>query len=132
MKVVHRPRSSAPGRDRNVDTTRKGGGFASRARSRPDATELTPAAPLADLGPLLAVREVEDDGRERRQAIDRGGQLLHELHQLRLAQVDGWLSEDTLHRLARLVERAGREVDADELASTLENIALCAGQRHRS
>ena len=138
MKIVQGPPSSAPTRKRGVDAARGGGGFASHVSSRPDTTGLAPAAPLTALGSLLAVQEVEDGGGQRRQAIDHGHQLLDELHELRLAMVDGWLSEDNLHRLAGLVEQARPEVEDGELASTLEDIELRAAvelaklERHRS
>jgi len=125
MKIVQGPPSSALTKKRGVDRAR-GGGFSGHVSARPDATGLAPAAPLTALGSLLAVQEVEDAGGERRRAIDRGHQLLDQLHELRLALVEGWLDEDHLHRLARLVEQAGPEVDDRELAATLQDIELRA------
>lgn len=126
MKIVQGSPSSGPTRKRGVETARNGGGFARHVPSKSDAPGLSPAAPVATLGSLLAVQEVEAGEGERRQAIDRGHRLLDELHELHLALVDGWLDEENLHRLAGLVEQTRPEVDDRDLASALEDIELRA------
>lgn len=73
-------------------------------------------------GSLLAVHEADDGGHERRGAIDHGDQLLDQLRELRLALVDGWVSEADLHRLAHLIERAGPEIDDRGLAPARADI----------
>lgn len=128
MKITQNRPLAAPGRRRDVERAQTGTdrGLAAHVAAKPATSEPAALAPLAALGSILTVQEVDDAGAGRRQAVDRGRQLLDELHELRLALIDGWLPEESLHRLAAAVEQAGPDVNERELAAVLEDIEVRA------
>jgi hypothetical protein len=85
-----------------------------------------PAAPPSTLAGLLALQEVPDPAIGRRQGVDRGRGLLAELHELRLALIDGWLPEPTLRRLAAALEAGRPQTGSPGLDAVLDEIELRA------
>lgn len=128
MKITDNRPVAAPSRRRGVDGSQSGGdgAFAPEVHERPGPSGPAPGTPLTALGAILAAQEVGDPGANERRAVEHGHALLDELQELRLALIDGWLSEDKLHRLAALVEESRPELDDPELASTLDDIELRA------
>ena len=77
-------------------------------------------------GPLLAVQEVPDPLDERRQAWQRGNDLLDRLEEIRLALLAGRLPRATLERLSAMVSPRRGEVGDPKLAEILDEIELRA------
>lgn len=138
MKITDNRPVAPPSRRRGVDRTQSGGNGAFAPEMRPGPAGPAPATPLTALGAILAAQEVEDPGVDARRAVEHGHRVLDELQELHLALIDGWLSEDQLHRLAVVVEEARPDADDPDLASVLDDIELRAGvelaklERHRS
>lgn len=125
MKIHEARRPVAAGSRRPVDGTggtgRLFGSHVSDA-ARPAVGPL-PGAPLAALQSVLAVQEVEDEAAARRsRAVTRGRALLDELDGLKLAMVEGWLSEATLRRLAALIDEARPPAGDPALDTLLDEI----------
>ena len=96
------------------------------ARAPAATTGIAPTTPLAALGGVLAVQEVEDPTAERRRATRHGHSLLDELRELQLGMVDGRVSEGTLRRLAGLVDGLRPSAADARLAAVLDAIELRA------
>ena len=129
MKITGSGPTAAPGRRRKV-SGRSGessdGSFADQVGVRPAASSgIPPTVPLVAMEGVLAVQEVTEPTRERRQATRRGHGLLDELHQLQIGMVEGWVSEGTLRRLAGLLDRRPTLADSD-LDAVLDEIELRA------
>lgn len=99
--------------------------FARHLEEKPAASAAQATTPLNALGGVLAVQEVAASGGGGR-AVSYGHRLLDELHELRLAMIDGWLPERSLRRLAGLVGQARGEVDDPRLAGVLDEIEVRA------
>jgi len=103
------------------------GGFAGQVGVRtPGPARLAPTAPLAALGGVLAVQEVEDPLARRRRATRHGHGLLDELRALQLAMVDGQVPEGMLRRLAGLVDGLRPSAADAHLDAVLDAIELRA------
>lgn len=104
-----------------------GGGFAGQLGVRaPGPAGLAPTLPLAALGGVLAVQEVDDPTAERRRATRHGHSLLDELRALQLAMVDGQVPEGILRRLAGLVDGLRPSAADPRLDAVLDAIELRA------
>jgi hypothetical protein len=129
MKITGSGPTAAPGQRRKVSG--RGGessnaSFADQVGVRPATSSgIPPTTPLVALDGVLAVQEVPDPTRERRQATRRGHGLLDELHQLQIGMVEGWVSEGTLRRLAGLLDRRPTLTDPN-LDAVLDEIELRA------
>jgi hypothetical protein len=75
---------------------------------------------------LLAVQEVNPDGRKPRRAVQRGKALLDSLDDIRDALLSGVLSGERLADLRDLVAADRESVDDPELAELLDEIDLRA------
>ncbi|MGF1474016.1 MAG: flagellar assembly protein FliX [Geminicoccaceae bacterium] len=84
-----------------------------------------PAA-MTSLTSILAAQDVSQqetaDDRGRR----HGGQALDELHQIRMALLDGELSTGVVQRLTALLDRCREPVDDPKLAAALNEVRLRA------
>jgi len=129
MKISDQRPPSSVGRTRQAGGARNTGegGFPQPAAARPATSSgVAPVAPLAALDAVLTVQAVSDRESGRRRAVTRGHRLLDELHELRLALIDGRLPEEALRRLGTLVEERRPEVDDAGLAAALDDIELRA------
>lgn len=128
MKITPNRPPAAPHRRRGVGGQGgdEAGGFAPQTDDGPSVPAPAPTAPLTAPGAILALQEVDASEPQARRAVGRGHRVLDELKELHLALVDGWLSEDALHRLAALVDDRRPEVDDADLASLLDDIDLRA------
>ena len=125
MKInePRRPAAVAP----RKDVRQSGGpGFTLSTDRASGTASAAPNAPLTAPGSVLALQEVEDPGDGRRRATERGHDMLDELENLRLAMVEGWLSEGALRRLSSMVGSNTYEVDDERLAGVLQDIELRA------
>jgi hypothetical protein len=84
------------------------------------------AAPVSALDALLAVQEVNPDGRKPRRAVLRGKALLDSLDAVRDALLSGTLSADRLGALRDLVAADREAVEDPKLAELLDEIDLRA------
>ncbi|HSA81888.1 MAG TPA: flagellar assembly protein FliX [Geminicoccaceae bacterium] len=129
MKITGSGPTVAAGQRRKVSGRsgeRTDASFAEQLGTRLAAgSGIPPTTPLVALDGALAVPEVPDPTRERRQATRRGHGLLDELHQLQIGMVEGWVSEGALRRLAGLLDRRPTLTDPD-LDAVLDEIELRA------
>jgi hypothetical protein len=112
-----------PEERRRLERKGESAGFSLRLGETRKGGEIGASKPLTSLGSVLAVQEVEaKEGEPRQRAVRRGHALLDELHGLHLELIEGWVSEEGLHRLADLVDGTRSEPDDSGLASVLEDI----------
>jgi hypothetical protein len=122
MKITS-PSAPSPAERRRLDRKRESADFTPLFDDPRATREAGPSAPLTSLGSVLSIQEVDaHEPGSRQRAITRGHALLDELHDLHLELVEGWVSEDELRRLARLVDGARDQADDPRLASVLEDI----------
>ncbi|MEZ5931387.1 MAG: flagellar assembly protein FliX [Alphaproteobacteria bacterium] len=131
MKITQTGSGTPAGRVRKAEN--KGGAAASQAfRDHiDDSPSAAPAAtagtvPLAALSSLLAVQEATDPTVGRRKAVLHGDSLLDELKELQIGLVQGWVSENQLRNLARMLDQPRPAIDDPELNSVLDDIELRA------
>jgi Class II flagellar assembly regulator len=86
----------------------------------------TAAAALATLDAILALQELPDAAERRRRAVRRGHGVLDRLEELRLATVEGSLSQPMLERLRLELGRRERAADEPRLEAILDEIELRA------
>jgi hypothetical protein len=99
--------------------------FAGRLGGRPAvAIAAAGVAPLASLGAVLALQEVEDPLSGRRRAQERGERLLSTLEEVRLALLDGRLPAAKLAALRQLVTTQRGRADDPRLQAVLDEIEL--------
>jgi Class II flagellar assembly regulator len=84
------------------------------------------SAPVSALDALLAVQEVNPDGRKPRRAVLRGKALLDSLDTIRDALLSGTLSVERLSALRDLVAADRESVDDPQLSELLDEIDLRA------
>jgi hypothetical protein len=125
------------GSTRQADTARrkkvsgKSGEFADHLKDAAPASDVAgpfEAPAVGGMDSVLSIQEVPDalDEQARRQAVDRGGQLLDKLDQLRLRLLEGSIPKDQLAELARAV-RARRQMTTDpHLVAIIDEIELRA------
>lgn len=100
--------------------------FAPPAGRADRAPGVSPGAPLAALDGVLALQEVGDAPSDRRRSVARGHDLLDELENLRLAMIEGWLSESALRRLSELIDTGNGAVADERLEGVLRDIEVRA------
>lgn len=129
---ISQPGSGAPaGRSQKSGTTGRtdvDGAFRQHiddgGASSPKAA--TGTAPLAALSSLLAIQEVPDPTTGKRRAVSHGASLLDELKELQIGLVQGWVSEDSLRSLARMLDQPRPAIDDPGLNQVLDDIELRA------
>ena len=126
MKINEPLRSAAGARRVATGRAPAGSAFAPPAARAGRAPGAPPGAPLAALDGVLALQEVQDAPSGRRRTVERGHDLLDELENLRLAMIEGWLSERALRRLSELIEVRADAVDDDRLEGVLREIEVRA------
>lgn len=82
--------------------------------------------PLAAVDALLAIQEVPDSLSGRARAVQRGGEMLDLLEDIRIAVLSGAVPENKLAALLRVVASKRGEVDDAALAGVLDEIELRA------
>ncbi len=114
------------GARRAVDRAAGAGGFAERVGGRVagGATAAGGLTPLASLGAVLAIQEVDDPLAGRRRARDRGERLLDALDEVRLALLDGRLPARKLEALRQLATAQRGRADDPKLQAVLDEIEL--------
>jgi hypothetical protein len=115
-------RSGGRGRTGNADSFFDILGGADRAA----AANVSGAAPVNAVDALLALQEVGDDSGADAKARQRGEDLLDRLDEIRLALLEGRLSEAVLHRLSDLAAKKRGQVRDPKLAEILDEIELRA------
>lgn len=75
---------------------------------------------------LLAIQEVDDEGRRRRQAKDNGEAILDRLDEIRHALLTGNIDPERLERLLKQVRRQRLEFSDPGLRDVLDAIELRA------
>lgn len=131
MKITQAGFGTPTGRSRKADKAGAADtGKAFRAHmdgdAAPEATATTAATPLAALTSLLTVQEAPDPADPRKHAIKHGDTLLDELRELQIGLTQGWVAEDTLRGLARMLDRPRPAIDDPELNRVLDDIELRA------
>lgn len=122
MKITS-PSAPSPAERRRLERKGESAGFSPLLGETRAIGEVGASAPLASLGSVLSVQEVEaHQGEPGQRAVTRGHALLDELHGLQLELIEGWVSEEELHRLAELVAGARTEAEDRRLAGVLEDI----------
>ncbi len=131
MKVtpIGAGRSTDPAR--RTKSTGKAGEFAEHLKEAAASGEVQApreSAPVGGIDSVLAAQEVPDalDARTRKQAVDRGGQILDKLDNLRLRLLEGSLSKGELAEIARLVRARRRSIDDPRLREIVDEIELRA------
>lgn len=109
-----------------------GGSFAS-AIGQAGASSATEAAkpvssvgPLAGVDALVALQAIDGDRSGRRRARERASSILDSLDELRLALLEGRLTETQLARLAARVQSERGQTDDPRLNAVLDEIDLRA------
>jgi hypothetical protein len=84
------------------------------------------AAPMSGIDGLLALQEVDDEGRQRRQARDHGEAILDRLDDIRHALLTGTLNPESLERLLKQVRSKRGNFTDPRLREVLDEIELRA------
>ncbi len=102
--------------------------FRSHIQDESASSAVAPAAapPLTALSNFLAIQETSDQNAERRQAVLQGDALLHELTDLQIGLVQGWVSEETLRRVSHLLHRPRPKLDDPTINQVLDEIKVRA------
>jgi len=131
MKItnVGAPRATDPAR--RTKATGKPGEFAEHLKDTSSSEDVQGPLETSALGgvdSVLAAQEVPDamDERTRKLAVDRGGQILDKLDQLRLRLLEGSLSKGELADIARMVRARRRSIDDPKLREIIDEIELRA------
>ncbi|MFQ6017280.1 MAG: flagellar assembly protein FliX [Kiloniellaceae bacterium] len=113
---------------RNERNKASGAGAFSKALSGepPAASSVSGGGAIGPVDALLALQEVPDAPRGRRQARRRGEDLLDRLDELRLGLLAGSLPRATIERLAALAAAERDRVDDPRLAEILDDIEVRA------
>lgn len=102
-------------------------GFSIHVKSPPTGpASISMPSPLAALGNVLAVQEVQEGPRERQRAVQRGRSLLDELDQIRAGLLEGNVSQAAVERLSGLLQTGRPAVDDAKLDTVLDEIELRA------
>jgi hypothetical protein len=118
---------TAPGRRSERSGATSSGQFARALESGANEAEaLHSAAPASSLDALIAIQEVNPDGRRPRRAVLRGKALLDSLDTIRDALLSGTLSAERLAVLRDLVAVDRESVEDPRLAELLDEIDLRA------
>ncbi|MEX2454571.1 MAG: flagellar assembly protein FliX [Rhodospirillaceae bacterium] len=117
--------SSSP-RRRSQSGGASEGTFAERLTSSRPAAGAGQAGPVGGMEGLLAIQEVDDEGRRRRRAREHGEAVLDRLDEIRHALLTGSLNPDSLQRLLRQVRRERADFDDPGLRGILDEIELRA------
>lgn len=131
MKISQTGSSVSAGRSRKAGKAGQadaGDAFRKHIESEGASSPQAPvgAAPLAALSSLLAIQEAPDPTTGRKRAVLHGDTLLDELRELQVGLVQGWVSEDKLRGLSRLLDRPRPAIDDSELNQVLDEIELRA------
>lgn len=131
MKVTNVGPTRSADATRRTKPTGKAGEFAEHLKGTSGAEEVQgthETSGLVGVDSILAAQEVPDalDERTRKQIVDRGGQILDKLDQLRLRLLEGSLSKGELADIARLVRARRRSVDDPRLREIIDEIELRA------
>lgn len=120
-------RPPAPGRRSERAGSASSGQFARALEGGVGETDAVHgSAPVSALDALLAVQEVNPDGRKPRRAVLRGKALLDSLDTIRDALLSGTLSADRLGALRDLVAADRESVEDPQLSELLDEIDLRA------
>ena len=123
---------------RGVASTKKpaapssGGSFASAIGRAGGTAAAESASPVSSVGPLtgvdalVALQAVDGDRAGRKRARERASSILDSLDELRLALLEGRLTEAQLTRLAARVQSQRAEIDDPRLSAVLDEIDLRA------
>jgi len=131
MKITQTGSAAPAGRSRKAERAGDAGAgkeFRDHIESSgtSEAAATTGATPLASLSSLLAIQEAPDPTTGKKQAILHGESLLDELKDLQIGLVQGWVSEDSLRSLSRMLDRPRPGIDDPELNQVLDDIELRA------
>lgn len=102
------------------------GGFAGHLSSARSSSGAAAASQTSAVEGLLALQEVDEDGRGRRQAKEHGEALLDRLDEIREALLTGRLNSGTLDRLLTQIRRQRATFSDPRLAEILDEIELRA------
>lgn len=120
-------RPPTPGRRSERSGPTSSGQFARALEGSVNESEPVQNAPsVSALDALLAVQEVNPDGRKARRAVVRGRALLDSLDDVRDAILSGALSADRLGALRDLIAVDRESVEDPNLAELLDEIDLRA------
>lgn len=100
--------------------------FAEHLSTARAASGASAAAQASAVDGLLALQEVDEDGRGRRQAREHGEALLDRLDEIRDALLTGRMNPDTLDRLLAQVRRQRSAITDPRLNDILDEIELRA------
>ena len=84
------------------------------------------SVPMGSIDGLLALQEIDDEGRQRRQARDHGQAILDRLDDLRNALLTGSLNQESLERLLKQLRSRRAAFTDPRLREVLDEIELRA------
>ena len=127
MKIAGaQPVQSNTIRRRDQSKTGSGANFASElSSSRPPATAAPPGA-AGSIDGILALQEVDEDGRGSRQERERGEDILDRLDEIRHGLLTGQVNPQTLETLLTQVRQQRQSFTDPRLTEILEEIELRA------
>lgn len=111
---------------RRRETSRTGGSFAGELKGDGPIQDVAPPADVTSVGNLLSAQEVGDPLEERRQAIERGEDLLDRLDDLRHGLLSGTYPVEKLDNLLVRVRQQQKRVTDPQLREILGDIELRA------
>lgn len=132
MRVERTGSAPSVGGARRTGQTGSAGGFADaitragRSGGTAAAAPTTAVGPLTGVDALVALQAVDGDRSGRRRARERAVRILDSLDELRIALLDGRLTEAQLQRLVAAVESERTMTDDPRLNAVLDEIDLRA------
>jgi hypothetical protein len=127
MKIAgtHPVRNASLGR-RNKTSQTSDGSFANELTGSRSPAGVSPASQAGAIEGILALQEVDEDGRGRKQAVEQGEEMLDRLDEIRSGLLTGSLNRGTLEKLLEQVSRRAEDAPDPRLREILEEIKLRA------
>ena len=130
MKVAGNSRVGASGVRKASGKTAAGGGFSIApsvaAPTTESAASVSTASPVASVDALISIQEVPNEREGKRQAVQRGKDMLDILDEIRMGILMGSVPENRLKQLVHLVEKRREQFLDPSLTEVMDEIELRA------
>lgn len=100
--------------------------FASELKSSTPASTAAPASQVGVIDGILALQEVDEDGRGRNPHVERGEEMLDRLDEIRAGLLTGKINSRSLEQLLEQVRNKSQNVTDPKLREILAEIELRA------
>ena len=100
--------------------------FASELKSNAPAGAVAPASQVGIIDGILALQEVDEDGRGRNPHVERGEEMLDRLDEIRAGLLTGKINPRSLEQLLAQVRNKSQTVSDPKLKEILAEIELRA------